>query len=271
MLSHLLTMILSKEFIRKNTRRIIVNSVGSISKVAPGIHILAGHYMSRNHISDNDSFLRLLNGLNKQARFIRIEDACSMIDQKERVDEPLVAFTFDDGFRDCITHIAPALEMYGTNAAFFVNPGFSLANEANAEAFSRNTLGVPEKKPLNRNEIKSLAESGFIIGAHTIDHVDLRSKDPVFLERQIVDCKTLVEDLSGCPCRWFAWTYGGYKHISDVALNMALKHYDRVFSSDDHRNYTGPNSRILNRRHFEPFWDLSEVKFFLRKERVYPI
>ncbi len=263
-------MTLIKSFVRKIARRAIVNSIGSVSKVAPGVHILAGHYTSRNLNVNDECFERLLSGLSKKARFIRIEDACEIIDRKECVDEPLIAFTFDDGFQDCFVSIAPALERYKTNAAFFINPGFAKSDDMAAHLFSKEVLGVPGKKPMRESAIRSLAESGFVIGAHTIDHADLRSQDNNFLTQQIVGCKSLVEEISGTPCNWFAWTYGGYKHISEAALSMALETYDRVFSSDSHESYTGPDSRILNRRHFEPFWSLSEVKFFTRKKRFFP-
>lgn len=256
--------------LRRILRGLLVNGVGATSSVAPGIHILAGHYMSQEPSYDKDVFLTLLDKLSKQARFVRIEDACLMIEQREDVDEPLIAFTFDDGFEDCYLSIVPALEKHRTNAAFFINPGFSLADDKNSLEFSR-ILGVPGKKPMRPAEIRRLAESGFIIGAHTIDHVDLRTTEVEFLKKQIVDCKVLVEEISGNSCEWFAWTYGGYKHISDIALKIALDHYNLVFSSDDHHHYTGKNNRVLNRRHFEPFWSSREVQFFTRKKELIEI
>lgn len=57
-----------------------------------------------------------------------------MIINQEPVDRCTIAFTFDDGWRDCYTQIAPQLEKYGINAAFFINPNFVDAAEANDEA-----------------------------------------------------------------------------------------------------------------------------------------
>lgn len=60
--------------------------------------------------------------LSRHVRFIRVEEATSLILNHESVDEPLVAFTFDDGFMECHSMIAPVLEQFGVNAAFLSIP-----------------------------------------------------------------------------------------------------------------------------------------------------
>lgn len=255
--------------IRAVIRSVILSGMGSVSTISPGVHVLAGHYMGRDKINDQAIFLKLLSQLSKSARFINIETACDLIARKVVVDEPLISFTFDDGFSECYSHIAPALESFGVNAAFFINPGFVYAESDYIKNFTESVVKIPGKQPMLDWQIRELADRGFIIGAHTIDHVDLNSSDIPFLQHQIVDCKRQVELITGKSCDWFAWTFGGYKHISEDALKVAIDNYSVVFSSDDYLNYTSNNGKVLNRRHFEADWRVSNIKYFLRSSRFY--
>jgi hypothetical protein len=97
--------------------------LGIFSKPANGIHILNGHRIAL-HNPQSGIFHRQLQCLKKQVRFIRFEEAVELIVRKTKVNEPLVAFSFDDGFEECYTQIAPVLEDFKTNAAFFINPNF---------------------------------------------------------------------------------------------------------------------------------------------------
>lgn len=255
---------------RQALRSLALSGAGAVSGISPGVHVLAGHYMGRDVINSEDVFRRLLFQLSRCARLINIETACDLIKKRELVDEPLIAFTFDDGFSECHSHIAPALESYHVNAAFFVNPGFVKGSDAYVKKFTESVVKVPGKSPMRIAQIKDLADRGFVIGAHTVDHVDLAVIKESDIHHQVVYCRTLVEDMTGKPCDWFAWTFGGYKHISQAALQAAIDNYSLVFSSDRYCFYSSNQGRVINRRHFEPDWPFTHVKYFLSKQRHYP-
>lgn len=260
-------------FNRSQTRRALRSGVLSVrgrrARVANGVHILAGHHMGAIEIRDREVFRDLLGHLAKQARLVNIETASRLIAQEQDVDEPMIAFTFDDGFRDCYSHLAPTLEEFGINAALFINPGYVGADAQYVEAFNRSVVELPGKLPLTRDMVRDLASRGFVIGAHTIDHAALRSADEGFLKHQIVDCKGAVEEMSGTTCDWFAWPYGNYRHISSAALELAMVTYDIVFSSDNYPQYSSYGGRVQNRRHFEVDWPQSHVRYFLSQGRSF--
>lgn len=231
--------------------------------------MLAGHHMGSPQTLSQDVFERQLTALSRTSSFIRIEDACRLIQDRVEVDESLIAFTFDDGFADWHTHIAPALEKFGTNAAFFVNPGYVDADSNYVAYFNDHVVRSPGKLPVSSGQLKDLADRGFLIGAHTIDHVDVSGNDIENLEPQIVGCRRAVEQLSGRPCEWFAWTYGTFRNISPEALQLARKTYDLVFSSAGYPYYSTLGPDVLNRRHVEPFWPVAHANFFLRRNRVH--
>ena len=232
------------------------------------MHILNGHVISMELRHGREGFRGMLRTLSRTAKFVRIEDACDIVRQRKTVSEPMIAFTFDDGFIDCYSDIAPVLEEFDTNALFFINPNFTTGDECYVDNFLKcNVPEIPRRPPMSAVMVKELAERGFIIGAHTMDHMRLVSDDPHFLQHQVIDCKAAVEEISGMPCDHFAWTYGRYTDISDKAMQIAVSHYRYVFSGDRYSSYTSVDGKVLNRRHFECDWPAAHVKYFLSVER----
>lgn len=115
--------------------------------------------------------------------------------------QPGVAITFDDGYRDSLTNAAPVLEQYAFPATVFVVAG---------------CLGATlprEKEPetgqiLSGDEIRELAGRGIAIGGHTLTHPRLSALRPEDQEREIVGCKSELEQILGGPVAAFAYPYG---------------------------------------------------------------
>lgn len=258
-----------KTYIRRIMRDGYLSLVGSMRQPSVGIHILNGHMVDWNHDnnSDGERFASLLAKLHKYCDFVNIEDAVKMIVNHESVLRPTVAFTFDDGWRDCYTQIAPRLEEYGVNAMFFINPNFADAADNNDSAyienFTVNTTKSPGKQPMNWSQIKELQQRGFIIGAHTLDHYCINDNNIGELERQIGDCRNVIEKKLGTSCEYFAFPYGRLEHANPMSIAIACKYYNYVFSQSDYKHYFSYGGRVINRRHFEPFWRWSHVFYFL--------
>lgn len=249
-----------------------LSAAGVFRKISPGIHVLNGHVIGMGRGANHDRFRLLLRKLSRVADFIRIEDACRLIAERREVGRPMIAFTFDDGFEDCYTDIAPVLEEFNTNALFFVNPNFAKGSQAYIDNFLKLKVpDIPPRRPMSADMIRDLSSRGFVIGAHTLDHERLVSQDVTFLDAQIKGCRAAVEDISGAPCEYFAWTYGGYGDISNVAIRMALDTYSIIFSSDQYPWYTSHAGRIINRRHFECDWPFPHVQYFLSTKRRYEV
>ena len=255
-------------------RDMYLSLAGRLTLPSSGVHILAGHVLNRSDEGRSaDVFLNQLKMLSEFCEFIDFRDAVSLIRSgMKSTEKSLVAFTFDDGFSDCYESIAPALNEFGVKAAFFINPNFCLGSEAYIRNFSSKAVLMPGKEPMTSEQVKDLARQGHTIGAHTLDHALLATSDEEVLYDQIVKCKKSVEDISNEACIDFAWTYGGYKHISQKGIDMARRTYENVFSSDNYRFYLGDGEKnidVINRRHFEPYWSPYHVKYFLSKTKHY--
>lgn len=253
---------LLKDNIRKISRKIILDILGLFSTPKKGIHILNGHRISLDNV-DSCVFRSQLELLSKKVTFVRFEYAVNLIIKNVKVDKSLVAFSFDDGFDECYTKIAPILEEFGVNAAFFINPNFVDGDQVYIENFTKNIVRTPNKKPMTWDEIIDLHKRGFIIGSHTLDHYNINDDNIIELERQIGGCKKYIEDKLNISCDYFAFPFGRLEHANRKSIDIGLKYYKYVFSQSNYKNYFSFNGKVINRRHFEPDWPIRHVYYFL--------
>ncbi len=249
--------------VRNFIRNRILDILGLFSKPTNGVHILNGH-RTQNEL-EPETFMELLTQLSQWVKFIRIEDAVKMImeDYHESYNHPFVAFTFDDGFMECFDYFAPELEKIGVNALFFVNPNYVEGNTAYIDNFNKNIVMTPNKSPMRWEHLTELSRKGHIIGAHTMDHYMINSKDERILRYQIETCKDCIEQHIGQSCDYFAFPYGKLSHANSMAIDIASNCYKYVFSQSDYKHYFSFGGSVINRRHFEPFWPIGHLKYFL--------
>jgi len=134
-----------------------------------------------------------------------------------------VALTFDDGYKDCISFVAPMLATYKLPATFFIPSGAIGRTGEEAHRFTQ--LGLRRSGQLeflNEDDIGSLASNSlFEIGGHSADHVDLGVESSMeYFERQIFADKERLEALIKQHIRWFAFPFGQYANVSQGALDV---------------------------------------------------
>ncbi len=253
--------------IRSYARSVVLNMLGTFSRPAPGIHILNAHRTYKE--KEPDTFDRLLDQLSEHVTFVRIEEAVGMIVRHETPDRPLVAFTFDDGFDDCYEYFAPSLEKRGVNALFFVNPNYVDGDDDYIRHFNEHVVMTPGKRPMRWRQIEELSDRGHVIGAHTMDHYMINDDDERVLHDQIDTCKEVIEKHLQKACDYFAFPYGRLEHANRKAIDIACARYKYVFSQSDYKHYFSFDGRVINRRHFEPFWPLRHVHYFISCHKQY--
>ncbi|OFY72485.1 MAG: hypothetical protein A2275_17990 [Bacteroidetes bacterium RIFOXYA12_FULL_35_11] len=255
--------------LRKHIRHYTLNLLSLMSKPKPGVHILNGHFLSLNNSTSNIVFKILLEKLIKIGiNLINIQDACDKIINKSfSIKNCEVAFTFDDGFEECFTKIAPVLDSYNLKAAFFVNPGFIDGNENYRQNFLKNIVCINSpKNPMSWNQLIKLKNNNHIIGAHTLDHQRLQAAPEA--ETQIVKCKELIQEKTNGTCDYFAFPYGRLEDFDELSLQIASKYYKFIFSQSDYRNYFSFQGKVINRRHFECDWPHRHVLYFLKSKSI---
>ena len=200
---------------------------------------------------------------------MRIEDSVEQIKRKTFTTDCLVSLTYDDGFEECYSVIAPALEEFKTNAAFFVNGNFIGGNEKYKEDFTKNIVKSPGKLAMNWPQIIDLHNRGFIIGSHTLDHVNMNSRNYILIDKQLGENKRLIEVNTNHPCEYFAYPFGQFRYINNETLRMAEKYHKFIFSGTNYKKYFSFNGRVLNRRHMESWWPKSHIRYFLSAKMEY--
>lgn len=127
--------------------------------------------------------------------------------------------TFDDGWRNWMTTALPLLQRLGLRATFFLCPGL----------FGGHHPDVAGKagELLDEDEARSLHEAGMEVASHSLSHPDLRLLDDAALERELRQSKAAVEQITGEPCRSFAYPYGLYD--GRVVRAVAAAGYELAF------------------------------------------
>jgi peptidoglycan/xylan/chitin deacetylase (PgdA/CDA1 family) len=257
---------------RKILRDFVLKLFGALKSPESGIHIINSHFISPNKVDilrDSIVYEKFLNFLSQTCRFVTLQEAANLINAGNiPTDEVLLSFTYDDGFEECYTVIAPLLEKYNTRGAFFINANYIGSDTEYQNGFNDRTLTYT-KTPMSWDQVIDLHKRGHLIGAHTLDHVDLTKLSATDVDFQFVENKKILEDKLNYNCDYFAWTYGRMEFFSEKLLNVAQKYHKHIFSATDYKNYFSYNARVLNRRHIEAFWTQSHVRFFISAKKQF--
>lgn len=257
---------------RTKLRNYYLKLVGNITQIKPGIHILNSHYITPDYPNlEKDSFIfeEFLLYLNKFGTFITLEEATQRILSKNIPKEKIyLSFTFDDGFEECYSVIAPILEKFDTRGTFFINSNYISSNLEYQEQFHKRVKTFT-KKPMTWDQIVDLHNRGHIIGSHSLDHKKFSALQDDEIQFQIKKNKEIIERKVNIDCDFFSWTYGQLRHFPPNALEITKKFHKYIFSDTNYQYYFSYNSNVINRRHIEPFWPKSHVNYFLGKTKKY--
>jgi peptidoglycan/xylan/chitin deacetylase (PgdA/CDA1 family) len=113
-----------------------------------------------------------------------------------------VCFTFDDAYRNFVTHAVPLLEKYGFSAIVFVPCDFVGATNA----WDR---GVAEELALlDWSEMRHLASRGIAFGAHALTHTPMTGLTNAAAMREASESKRILERELGVRITAFAYPHG---------------------------------------------------------------
>jgi len=113
----------------------------------------------------------------------------------------LVGLTFDDGYRDFLTEVVPALRRHGFGATVYVVAG-------GIGSYNSWDEPAPRKPLLTGAEVRQIAESGLEVGSHAVDHVRLPSLSDGELRDQVRRSRRLLTELTGAEVSGFCYPYG---------------------------------------------------------------
>lgn len=165
-----------------------------------------------------------------------------------------VVITFDDGYKSWLTHATPLLQELGLPATFFVTSGFVGLSKKDEVEFMRSRLFLtpgPQRitEGLNFEDLRGIAEKGFIIGGHTLNHCNLRNLRNIDQVRyEISKDKIELERETGAKIEYFAYPSGAYFN-PEINLVEVLKElgYKGAVTTAPGFNRLGSNPYLLRR------------------------
>lgn len=124
-----------------------------------------------------------------------------------------VLVTFDDGYRSVFEIARPILTQHGIPAVVFVCTDpvreqrlFRFDAEARRAA-NTNADGDP-LAPMTVDQVRTLADEGFEVGAHTASHVRLKDESDAAQREQMAACRERLEEWTGRRITALAYPFG---------------------------------------------------------------
>jgi peptidoglycan/xylan/chitin deacetylase (PgdA/CDA1 family) len=122
-----------------------------------------------------------------------------------------ILITFDDGDVDVYENAFPIMQKYGFTGVFYL---------------VANYVGQPNY--ITIQQVKEMAEAGWEIGSHSLNHIDL-TLSPERQRAEVVESKIDLEKMLDVPVRTFAYPYGkassgaiDYVHYAKYIAGMGL-------------------------------------------------
>ena len=151
----------------------------------------------------------------KHFRVVRLSEQVAGCREQRDMGGTL-SITFDDGYRDNFEVAAPILQRLRLPAAFFLATGF---------------IGTDYTPPWDQHlsrqpgwmtwdQVRSLRDQGFEIGAHTDGHIDLATQDAEAVRGELARCRTKLLEALGVPPTLFAYPFGGRENMSPPSLEL---------------------------------------------------
>jgi hypothetical protein len=236
----------------------------------PRVQVLILHHI----FPDEESrFRTLLQRLQQLHTFIPYGEAVRRAEMGgQAVDRPYLAFTFDDGVKNCL-RAAPILEEFNARACFFVCPAIvGEIDPAMIESFCRDRLelkGGVRYDFMNWDDLLSLRDRGHEIGGHTMTHANLAAVSTDVAREEIGKCRDVIMHRVG-ECNHFAWTYGHFRHCTAEAVNIVFNSGYRTCASGV-RGCHGPERSdptlppCVRRDHIVAGWPIGHSLYFLAK------
>jgi peptidoglycan/xylan/chitin deacetylase (PgdA/CDA1 family) len=168
--------------------------------------------------------------------------------------KPNIVITFDDGYQSWAVVATSILKKWGLPATFFVSSGFIGLSKDEETEFMRSQLCLSpafQKTAggLSIQDVHTLAEQGFIIGGHTLNHCHMgRIRDRGQLIYEIEEDKKRLEAATGQKVEFFSYPFGECCH-PEIDLVQALKEsgYRGAVTTAPGLNDLGTNPYLLNR------------------------
>ena len=161
--------------------------------------------------------------------------------RKNSADESW-SLTFDDGFRGVYEYAFPVMKKYDMKGTLYI--ATDLVNKSSDWNMN---IGWQRYQHLTWKEIKEMADAGWEIGAHSVNHLSLKLITLAKAKKEILDSISIIENEVGVKVKSFSYPFGHYtKAIRDFIEELGLDYAVSVRFEDDYDPYLIPRHGVYN-------------------------
>ena len=202
------------------------------------VPVLAYHQVSdsfdwsitRQKVSQFERGMSFLH--NQGYRVVGLKEAASL---GQGGEERSVALTFDDACQGVYENAFPILKEFGFTACVFVVTGYVGRNSEWDYGWGRN-----KRRHLNWEQIKEMADAGFEIGSHTVNHPDLTRIPEKFVEYELRASKETLEDKLGRRVDFLSYPFGRFNRYVQQEAERVGYRGAYTLRSNSSRHETNP-------------------------------
>lgn len=155
-----------------------------------------------------------------------------------------IILTFDDGHLNNYNIAYPIMKKYGFSGVLYIVGQYM------------GTLGY-----MNTNQIKEMAQEGWEVGSHSMNHLDLMTLNPQQLQYEIAESREYLESELGVSVRTFAYPFGN-NNLTIVHLTYSAGYIAAVGTGYTYNQGTY-NLFALQRRGVKGTQDIYDFASFL--------
>lgn len=189
---------------KKIVSRLIIMVEALLKIKRPEVSILLYHSVSNDGTTVDitpEDFKFQIEYLKKSFDFISLDQVMDYMSGRINFKRPVVALTFDDGYKDLIDNVFPILKKENIPIAVFV---LAKNDKANREEIANN------KRLLSFSDIKLLQKNGWTIGCHTATHANLALLNKSQLSEEIIMAKQVLESNLKTIIKFISYPKGIY-------------------------------------------------------------
>ena len=148
---------------------------------------------------------------------VTLDDLVAARGAKKTLPDHSIIITFDDGFRDFLDNAAPIFEKHRFPVISYLPTGCMGGVENWQGAHN------PPRPLMCWDEVRDLADRGFLFGSHTISHPDMNSLNSIDLFDEVSQSKKELESKLDRKIDHFAPPYGLADHLTRTTLERMYK------------------------------------------------
>lgn len=192
------------------------------------------------------TFERQLEFIRRHHEIVGLDRAIELLAEGQRLKRPVAALTFDDAYSTVGRVAGPIMRRRGLPGTCFACTAFVGTQrrfDHDSTSVVRNNMDV-----MDWSELDALRQSGWEIGAHTANHVNLATVTGATLHDEVSSPRSVLSKWSASPRVALAYPFGGREDITtDGVLAAKEAGYTALLSNFGGENVPGDDPFLVRR------------------------